>query len=73
MFITVLRAYGRYVPEPKKVPQRSRDINDNYLLGICDAADVHVLITGDKDLLTLGTHGRTRILTACSFRREYVG
>jgi putative PIN family toxin of toxin-antitoxin system len=43
----------------------SPDPNDDFLLAIAQAADADYLITGDKsDLLALGSHGRTRIVSA---------
>lgn len=45
----------------------SPDPNDDFLLAIAQAADADYLITGDKsDLLALGSHGRTRIVSARS-------
>jgi len=31
-----------------------------------------VLLTGDKDLLVLGKHGRTRIMNARAFVKEFL-
>jgi len=43
----------------------SPDPNDDFLLAIAQAADADYLVTGDKsDLLALGSHGRTRIVSA---------
>ena len=43
----------------------SPDPNDDFLLAIAQAADADYLITGDKsDLLALGSHGRTGIVSA---------
>jgi len=48
----------------------SPDPHDNFLLGMAQAARADLLITGDKrDLLALGSHLGTRILTA----REALG
>lgn len=43
---------------------RSRDPADNFLLAMAEIAKADFLVTGDKrDLLVLGQHGRTRIVT----------
>ncbi len=47
---------------------RSSDPKDDFLLALCEAGHADYLVTGDKaDLLVLGTHGRTTILTARAF------
>jgi uncharacterized protein len=46
----------------------SPDPFDNYLLAMAEAGDADYLITGDKaDLLALGKHGRTAIVTVRQF------
>jgi len=48
--------------------RRSADPKGDYLLALCDAGHADYLVTGDKaDLLILGTHGSTTILTARAF------
>ena len=43
----------------------SRDPADNFLLGVAQAGEADCLVTGDRhDLLSLGTFGHTRIITA---------
>lgn len=43
------------------------DVKDNYLLDLCNAAQVEYLVTGDKQLLALDTFNATRILTYRAF------
>ncbi len=44
---------------------RSRDPADNFLLAMVEAVEADYLVSGDKrDLLTLESHGPTRIITA---------
>ncbi|MEA3061243.1 MAG: uncharacterized protein QOJ94_1024 [Sphingomonadales bacterium] len=51
--------------------ERSRDPRDDFLLALCEAGEADWLATGDKaDLLALGTHGRTRIVTAAALATE---
>jgi hypothetical protein len=46
---------------------RSRDPNDNFLLGMAEAGAADYLVTGDKrDVLALKRHGNTRIITAAA-------
>jgi putative PIN family toxin of toxin-antitoxin system len=52
---------------PVLIPATSRDPDDDYLLGICKACQANFLITGDDDLLTLGTFESTTILTMGQF------
>lgn len=50
-----------------EVPTLVRDRNDNYLLGICQSCQADFLITGDLDLLVLGSYQNTSILTMGQF------
>ena len=45
----------------------SRDPKDDYLLTLAQQARLDYLVTGDKDLLVLGTHLQTEILTFTDF------
>jgi len=50
------------------VVEASPDPDDNYLLAMAAAGSADFLVTGDKrDLLGLGTHAGTRILSARAF------
>lgn len=44
-----------------------RDVNDNYLIGLCRACQADFLITGDDDLLSMGTHEQTTVLRMSEF------
>ena len=50
-----------------RAPTVVRDVDDNYLLGICDSCQADFLITGDLDLLILGLYKKTAILTMNQF------
>ena len=52
---------------PKERIRLSRDPKDNMLLEAAVAGRADYLVTGDKDLLTLGSHGRTLIVTPTAF------
>lgn len=48
--------------------RRSEDPADDFLLAMCEAGQADYLVTGDKsDLLVLGRHDRTSIVTARAF------
>jgi hypothetical protein len=48
-----------------------RDPKDNPILGYARSARAKYLITGDRDLLTLGTYRRLRIVTIRDFPDLY--
>ena len=48
-------------------PEIVRDMDDNYLLGICESCKADFLITGDQDLLVLGEYRHTKIVTMWQF------
>ena len=50
-----------------KLPHLVRDPDDDLILACAVAAEADVLVTGDKDLLAIGEHGRTKILGPRSF------
>lgn len=56
---------NRIVSTP--IPATSRDPDDDYLLGICKTCQADFLITGDDDLLTLGTFEHTTIVSMGQF------
>ena len=50
------------------MPELSPDPDDNPVLAMAEASQAQYIVTGDKkDLLTLGTMGGTRIVTARQF------
>jgi putative PIN family toxin of toxin-antitoxin system len=52
------------------VVNRSRDAGDNFLLAMAEAGAAEYLVTGDKlDILSLKTHGNTRIIDPTSMLR----
>ncbi|MDP1722601.1 MAG: putative toxin-antitoxin system toxin component, PIN family [Candidatus Gottesmanbacteria bacterium] len=58
----LMQAKARKV-SPKEHIRASRDPKDNMMLEAAVAGKANYLVTGDKDLLTLGSHGRTLIVT----------
>lgn len=55
----------------KDVPKVCRDPKDDFLLALCERGKVDFLVTGDKDLLVLGTYGQTEILTMKKFQGKF--
>ena len=50
-------AFGPVAPDPK----------DSYLLALAEAGQAEFLVTGNKELLALGSHKTTRIVSAREF------
>lgn len=58
-----LREYCRMVVPAAVPPDACRDADDLPILGTAAAGKADVLVTGDRDLLTLKAYDKTRILT----------
>jgi putative PIN family toxin of toxin-antitoxin system len=52
--IDMLKASATIAPDPPRPPRRSRDAGDDYLLALAASCSA-VLVTGDRDILDLGT------------------
>ena len=70
--VQLLLEVGELHGDQAASPAISRDPDDDYLLALAKRAKADVLLTGDKDLLVLAKHGRTRILNPAAFRREHL-
>lgn len=44
-----------------------RDPDDNKFLECAERAGADLIVTGDRDLLAIGSHGRTRIVTPAEY------
>jgi putative PIN family toxin of toxin-antitoxin system len=55
------------VVTPLEVPRVCRDPDDDQILAIAIAGAADALVTGDADLLTLGTHGGLSIASIADF------
>lgn len=67
-----LRTDGTIIHGKLRIERISRDPDDDYLLALSKTAKAHVLLTGDEDLLVLEKYGRTRIMNARAFVKEYL-
>jgi putative PIN family toxin of toxin-antitoxin system len=56
-FVAGIAAISEIVTDPPSSAGRSRDEKDDYLLELAIAANVDVLISGDRDLTDLGSSG----------------
>lgn len=60
------------IVEPKtKLHVVSSDEDDNRVLEVAQAGDVEFVVSGDQDLLDLGTFEKTRIVTPSIFLAEF--
>jgi len=55
------------VDRPRSVPQILRDPDDDQVLAAADEGAAQAIITGDRDLLELGSHGDVQILSPRDF------
>lgn len=63
--------YAVFVPGVADVSDSPlRDPNDRIILSAAVEAEAHLLVSSDKDLLVLGHHGATRIVTPRQFLDE---
>ena len=54
------------------IPARCRDPKDDYLLELAIQSKAIYLVSGDSDLLELGTIGDCKIMTVAQFEKEIV-
>ncbi len=52
---------------PAEIPAISRDPGDDLVIACAIVGHADVIVSGDRDLLTLGQVGRIPILTAAEF------
>ncbi|MDR3133828.1 MAG: putative toxin-antitoxin system toxin component, PIN family [Prevotellaceae bacterium] len=62
-----IRQYARFVKVHSDVTV-CRDTKDNFLLSLAQDSHADYLITGDKDLLSLNTFGKTKIIPMSIFK-----
>jgi len=70
--LEIINNFCQYAAITKKAVSPVRDANDLYLLSLADTIDADYILTGDKDLLTLKTHNKTKIVTYNEFVAQYL-
>lgn len=58
--------------EPEEIPTILRDVPDNEVLAAADEDRVNFIVTGDKELLVLGSHGPAQIISPRAFLNQFV-
>ena len=64
--LKLFHAYGEMINVTSNI-EICRDAKDNFLLSLAADSQADFLLTGDKDLLTLNTFGKTKIFTITEF------
>ena len=67
--LKLIHLYGKYVVIQTKSKSELRDKKDLYLLSLADTIKANYIVTGDKDLLVLEKHNRTKIVTITEFMK----
>jgi len=63
---SILSVVEKRNPHTKR-PNICRDMDDNYILQLCESVSANYLITGDKDLLILKNFKQTEIISPVAF------
>lgn len=66
--LKLIHLYGKYVVIQTKSKSEIRDKKDLYLLSLADTIKANYIVTGDKDLLVLEKHNRTK---NCNYNRVH--
>lgn len=67
-FVSLVREVATIVPEiTEAIPSTTRDTNDDYLIAHSIMERVDYLVSGDKDLLALGSVLNVRIVSPADF------
>lgn len=67
--LKLIHLYGKYVAIQTRSQSSIRDPKDLYLLSLADTIKANYIVTGDKDLLVLEKHNRTRIISITEFMK----
>jgi putative PIN family toxin of toxin-antitoxin system len=71
-FLDLYRRHATWV-EPRELERpASRDSSDDWVLATALAGEAALIVTGDDDLLTLGSYRGVAILTPRQFFERYV-
>lgn len=72
-FVALITAVSEVVELPADIPTISRDPDDDRVIACAVVGRADVIVSGDKDLLTLRQVGRIPILTATEFLESLQG
>ena len=67
LFIREIEDIAEMVTVKERIRALCRDVDDNAIVECAVAANAEYLISGDDDLLSLGTYRKIRIVTAGSY------
>lgn len=67
--LALLWSQGEVSPDPSHVESVTGEAGDDTLLALCRDADAEFLVTGDRQLLGLGSHGPARIVSPAEFAK----
>jgi uncharacterized protein len=66
-FVALIAALSELVDPPEEVPTISRDPDDDQVIACAVVGSADVIVSGDRDLLSLGRVGEIPILTPAAF------
>jgi len=69
--IDMIEEFGEIVTVKSKV-QICRDEKDNFLLALAKDGKADYLVTGDKDVLNIGSFEKTKIINLKNFRETFI-
>lgn len=67
---SLLHIYCKFVKIHRKAVSPIRDAKDLYLLSLAETVKADIIVSGDKDLLVLEKHGKTRMVTLANFKED---
>jgi putative PIN family toxin of toxin-antitoxin system len=66
-FVASFTALSEVVDLPETIPRLCRDLDDDWVIAFAVVGEVDVIVSGDRDLLSLNQVGGIVILTASGF------
>ncbi len=70
--LRIIRSYCQSVEIEMDAVSEIRDSKDLDLLSLADTVGALYIVSGDADLVTIGKHGNTKIITLAEFKRLYL-
>ena len=71
-FNSFIKSYLTTAKPTNNIPDICRDKNDNQILQLAEFVSADLIISGDKDLLTLKTYSGTAIISPREFYTTYI-